>query len=307
MKKFISIIMAVVLVAAGCLPVFATDDSLQKTAEKNVEISVGSMYFNENKSNNEVWITVLIHGEYEDIDKFVIHFSADKDILQSADMYMGDAHIDYKFRWDNTDAGFDLVLQAYMLDDYTDLIHRTGFKMLKIGTHGLSAIAEVIYKDGTSEELPVVFKSLRKDVIDENTVEYVYINKENLNIHPLVMTAYVNAGTKVGEFLAVADTKNAVVMLRDGTILDNDDVIPNNAFLATMFDGDKIDSIGLHLFFDVDCDSNVTAADARLTLRASAGLEKLDIAQSYAADVDGREGVTAADARKILRFSAGLE
>ena len=278
-----------------------------EAAEKKIEIDVGHMYFNENESNNEVWLEVLIHGEHVDIDKFVIHFSADKDVLQSADMYMGSPTLDYKYSWNNTDAGFDLVLQAYNTDDYTDLLHRTGFKILKTGTHGLSATAEVIHKDGTSETLPVVFKSLRKEVIDENTVEYVYINKANLNMHPSVMSAYVNVGTKVGELLAAADTKNAVVMLRDGTILDNDDVIPNDAFIVTMFDGDKIDSIGLQLFFDIDGDSKVTAADARLALRAAAKFEKLNTIQSYAADVDGREGITAADARLILRKAAKID
>ena len=88
---------------------------------------------------------------------------------------------------------------------------------------------------------------------------------------------------------------------------DNDDVIPNDAFIVTMFDGDKIDSIGLQLFFDINGDSKVTAADARLALRAAAKLEKLNTIQIYAADIDGREGITAADARLILRKAAKID
>ena len=58
---------------------------------------------------------------------------------------------------------------------------------------------------------------------------------------------------------------------------------------------------------DVDGNGSVTAADARIALRASVNLEKLTATQTTAADVDGKAGVTAADARLILRASVGLE
>ncbi len=58
---------------------------------------------------------------------------------------------------------------------------------------------------------------------------------------------------------------------------------------------------------DVNGDGKITAADARLTLRASVKLETLDENQTKAADVDGKTGLTAADARLILRASVGLE
>lgn len=56
---------------------------------------------------------------------------------------------------------------------------------------------------------------------------------------------------------------------------------------------------------DVDRDGSVTAADARLILRASVGLET--IANRWLADLDGDNAVTAADARLALRMSVGLE
>ncbi len=58
---------------------------------------------------------------------------------------------------------------------------------------------------------------------------------------------------------------------------------------------------------DVDNDGEVKAADARLALRASVGLETLSEVQFYAADVDKDGAVKAADARLILRASVGLE
>ena len=57
---------------------------------------------------------------------------------------------------------------------------------------------------------------------------------------------------------------------------------------------------------DVDGDGLVLASDARLALRASARLERLDAAGTSAADINGDGSVSADDARAILRLSAGL-
>ncbi len=60
---------------------------------------------------------------------------------------------------------------------------------------------------------------------------------------------------------------------------------------------------------DVDGDGEISAADARLALRRSVGLETYEegTAEYIACDVDGDGDVTAADARLILRGSVGLE
>lgn len=73
----------------------------------------------------------------------------------------------------------------------------------------------------------------------------------------------------------------------------------------------KVDSVsirkGATLFGDVNFDGSVTAADARLILRASAQLELLTSAQLQVADLNGDTKVTASDARKALRIAAKLE
>lgn len=58
---------------------------------------------------------------------------------------------------------------------------------------------------------------------------------------------------------------------------------------------------------DVDGDGKITAADARLALRASVSLEKLDAEAFTAADADKDTKISASDARLILRGSVGLE
>ena len=58
---------------------------------------------------------------------------------------------------------------------------------------------------------------------------------------------------------------------------------------------------------DVDGDGSIKAADARLVLRASVGLEKLSAEAIAAADADRDGQIKAADARLVLRASVGLE
>ena len=58
---------------------------------------------------------------------------------------------------------------------------------------------------------------------------------------------------------------------------------------------------------DVNQDGKITASDARLTLRAAAGLETLSAEKKSIADIDTNGKITASDARKILRIAAGLD
>lgn len=62
----------------------------------------------------------------------------------------------------------------------------------------------------------------------------------------------------------------------------------------------------LYVSGDVDSDGKVRANDARLALRASAKLEKLEGSAFEAADVNNDGRITANDARSILRYSAKL-
>ena len=64
---------------------------------------------------------------------------------------------------------------------------------------------------------------------------------------------------------------------------------------------------GTYMNGDVNGDGVIRAADARLALRASAGLITLDERQTAAADVNSDALVRANDARLLLRIAAGLD
>lgn len=68
-----------------------------------------------------------------------------------------------------------------------------------------------------------------------------------------------------------------------------------------------IDPEGEYILGDVDGDTFVTTSDARLALRAAAGLTSLTNLQKLAADLDGDGLITTTDARIILRKAANLE
>ncbi|MBQ8210727.1 MAG: dockerin type I repeat-containing protein [Clostridia bacterium] len=58
---------------------------------------------------------------------------------------------------------------------------------------------------------------------------------------------------------------------------------------------------------DVDFNGDITAADARIVLRASAEIVVLSAIEFSVADVNDDGKITAKDARSILRYSAGLQ
>ncbi len=68
-----------------------------------------------------------------------------------------------------------------------------------------------------------------------------------------------------------------------------------------------VDPLEIPASGDLDGDGDVTAKDARLALRASADLEKLNDTAFLAADINKDSRITADEARIILRVSAKLE
>ena len=83
------------------------------------------------------------------------------------------------------------------------------------------------------------------------------------------------------------------------TVTDNENTIVSS-FSAEIIVSDVMSG-------DVDGDSRISAGDARLVLRHSAGLEKLSEKALTAADVNKDKLVNAADARRILRCAANIE
>ncbi len=116
---------------------------------------------------------------------------------------------------------------------------------------------------------------------------------------------FSNNGLTVAQLLSQTD-KGAVIRTDDGRDVSEKDLIGTGLILI-LADGTKKEIV---VFGDVDGNGKLTAADARLTLRASVQLENYEEGSCYyqASNIDKvNPKITAADARLILRASVELE
>ena len=146
----------------------------------------------------------------------------------------------------------------------------------------------------------------------------VTYNKAQLIVDRLCeVTGYVNRGVKKGapEYRDYAVNRYSEMhsCLLEVGFIDN---TKDNVLFDTMF-ADIALSIATSLLEiagiayvppvikgDADGDGKVTAADARLILRAAVGLEDVAIERG---DLDGDGRITSADAREALKFATGQE
>ncbi|MBR3767516.1 MAG: N-acetylmuramoyl-L-alanine amidase [Clostridia bacterium] len=128
---------------------------------------------------------------------------------------------------------------------------------------------------------------------------------------------FVNRGVKLGapsytDYAVNRLTNMSSCLLEVGFIdSDSDNAIFDAYFadIALSIAKSLLKNVGLEyippvIVGDVDGDGKVTAADARLILRASVGLEEIDLETG---DIDGDGKITSSDARAALRISTGLE
>ena len=140
-----------------------------------------------------------------------------------------------------------------------------------------------------------------------------YIMADNIVTKICNNTPFADRGTKLGapsykDYGVNSLTEMNSCLLEVGFIDSNsDNAIFDNYFseIALSIAKAIMENVGLEykapvIKGDVDGDGKVTASDARLILRASVGLETLDLER---ADVDGDGKVTASDAREALRTS----
>lgn len=131
------------------------------------------------------------------------------------------------------------------------------------------------------------------------------------------VTGYKNRGVKKGapnyKDYAVNRYTNMSSCLLEFGFIDNtkDNAIFDTRFADMALEIAKalLENVGLTyvppvILGDVDGDGKVTAADARLILRAAVGLEEVALETG---DIDGDGKITSADSREALRIATGQE
>lgn len=130
-------------------------------------------------------------------------------------------------------------------------------------------------------------------------------------------TGFVNRGVRIGhprggDYYVNRYTEMSSCLLEVGFVDNEADNAIFDAFFADMalsIAKSLLENVGLTYVApvvkgDADGDGMITAADARLVLRAAVGLEKVPLERG---DIDGDGKITATDARDILKSSVEQE
>lgn len=121
-----------------------------------------------------------------------------------------------------------------------------------------------------------------------------------------VTTVKVKSSAK--DILSSVKNENVSIVDKDGKAVSGDALVGTGAKIQIKDNsGNVINTYTVCVPTDVDGNGKTSAADARLALRCSAKLEKLEGVYATASDMNADNKITAADARMILRISAGLE
>lgn len=165
-----------------------------------------------------------------------------------------------------------------------------------------------IYYDGSQEDWNKI--ELEEfgmyDTFENVTIHYSSCNE--IIIQSKTNGNSINAVKKDSAFATAVKGYKYTVVDAYGKELAADSLVGTGC-IVKLYDADKELSQMKQIVvqYDVNGDGQITAADARLALRASADLEKISGVYAIAANVNGDDDITASDARKILRRSAGLE
>lgn len=136
------------------------------------------------------------------------------------------------------------------------------------------------------------------------------VNEDNANVKLSAdkKSVYATVGQSVGDVISVSEAV-VVIYNADGIRVSFENNIASGMKIVLEDEkGNAVEEKIVVVPGDVDGDGGITAADARMALRASVMLEVFNDWQNSAAKVDGEESsVSASDARRILRASVELE
>lgn len=144
-----------------------------------------------------------------------------------------------------------------------------------------------------------------KPVQDTSTV---LAPNANSNITVTDTFANLTPEMTVADIVKSVENENVQILNKNGEVITTDALVGTGSKVQVLDNNGKVLSeYDVVVKADVNGDATITAADARLALRASANLDKIEGVYAIAANYNGDDDITAADARKILRKSAGLE
>lgn len=179
----------------------------------------------------------------------------------------------------------------------------------------------LVINERTSEETTTAERTtIDKTTTTERTTHYNETTTGSgttdggLDPHPGVNIIIFNFTAIIGSGITPDDFRNNVynnivtILSSDGKVLDDTLFIGTGCTICICdAQGNILFRYDVSVSYDINGDGKITAADARLALRAAAKIDTLDGVYAMAADVNDDGKITAMDARTILRKAAGLE
>lgn len=315
MKKVFSFVLIAVMLINGVFVVSANGKTENVDISNNGSIvsdeygcsifPCSEVFYYDSENNYGIFMIIISTEELKCYEYVQYDVFFNKNIIQYESIVFADIGV-YSRDYIETDDGFSYKVSIpkesseWTPDgDYVQICCKiTGLGDIDFGVNSFAVLP-----DGEKKELSVKISPFYNKIIDISEIEFINasnINAENGSVNLL-------DGMIAQELLDMSKNKSVVIKDRNNVIIDNNEMISNGAYIATVFEGYIVDRIDIIVKSDVDCDGDVTAADARLALRHSAQLDTLSGVAYFAADVDGVQGITASDARLILRKAAKLD
>lgn len=306
-KKMIAMLLSLIVVMICCaVPVSAENE--EYGAYVNIQPVV---YYNSDASHygNMIYVNMVLFN-IEEYKYSYIYIDYNKDVLEYNTLEFPDDETMEDCDETETGVYFKATFAEYSMPGRPDpeSVNMRGegrfhFVVKGEGDLNLNVYAYAIDLNGEKVDLNLDYTPPYSKVVNISEVEFLDLDEQYRERYFSIFTGEI----KVKEILSKVSAKSAVIKNAQGEILADDDFVPNNSKLTTLYNGYEVDSLSVCIMYDVDCDGIVTASDARLTLRVAADIEQLNEFMYNAANIDNESGITASDARLILRKSAGLD
>ncbi|MBR5496657.1 MAG: dockerin type I repeat-containing protein [Clostridia bacterium] len=300
MKKLLCIILSIAMLTGLTIPVFAQNSY-------DIEIDAGRIFsFDENESSGG-YIDVRV-PELEKYGYVQIYVDFNTDILQFGGFILQPVAV-YTEYCRATDTG--MCFYVSWNDQYADRSNGWGYSTLGyitcigVGEVNFSIRVEATDVDGNIIEPKVKITEPYGKVVNKSEINHID-PKESADVR---QRKYIYFKGKITQSEALSYLNGNNIMFKDAngnTISDNNSFVTNGGTIYTAIEDYIIDTLTVCVVGDTNCDGDITAADARIALRAAANLDKPEWIVSEAADIDDNGKITASDARTILRIAAGL-
>ena len=301
MKKLISILMSIVIAMGTFVGLSAVGSATSPLPPEIYLSAPNQQYIAGEEITFEVKIPAYV---IKDVVYVQLLIDCNTDVLKfkTSDHSKGESAIT------ETEKGYKIEYYPWAMATATDTYTASITFRVSEGEIDVNAHALLGYRD--AEELKEA--RLAAD-LPENTV-YTYDDVPHLSVAGDIAIYRIGDIIYLPYSITRSKLKEKITSTVDGCTVDyltaydseNEYALTGDE-VSVSFDGRQVECVKICILGDINKNGTVTAADARLALRAAARLDEYEGIEKLAADVDKDGKSTSADARQILRVAASID